>query len=75
MWRDYRKLNKIFEVQTWKNIEDDGSEIELEFGFDTLPEAKAKYDTITVKGGGKLLMKYASIEDDADGDVLEEFWT
>lgn len=67
--------NKIYEVQTWLNTEGDGAEIDQEHGFDTLPEAQAKYNTITVQNGGKLLMKYASIEDDADGDVLEEFWT
>jgi len=67
-------MNKIFEVQTWLNTEDGGSEIDQEHGFDTIKEAQAKYDTITVQNGGKLLMKYASNEDDADGDVIEEFW-
>jgi|APSaa5957512535_1039671.scaffolds.fasta_scaffold140081_1 hypothetical protein len=70
--------NKIYEVQTWKYYDEKkkGSEIDKELCFDTLKEADKVYsETKCPTSGGKLLMKYASKEDNADGQVLAEEWS
>lgn len=68
--------DKIFEVLVYTHPEDqDGciGESDQEFSFDTEEQAQEKYDSIK-NYSGKQLMKYASLEPDADGDVICEDW-
>jgi len=62
--------DKLFEVLVWS---DDDVHEET---YETLPEAQAKYQKIVLGTGdnGKQIMKYESMDDDASGEVIEEFW-
>ena len=67
-------MNKIFEVLVYTHAEDKDDaygEADIEKGFDTLQEAEKYYFNIRYYFG-KQLMKYESLEPDADGHVIHE---
>jgi len=68
-------LNKLFEVLVWSDREEDGriADADRVITFETYNEAHDAYHKIT-KWEVKMLMKYDSMSDDADGDVMEEDW-
>lgn len=61
---------KLFEVLVWN---DDVTENT----FETLEQAQANYEKIVLgkDDRGKQILKYASMDDDADGEILDEEWT
>ena len=63
-------IEKLFEVLVWN---DDVTENT----FETLEEAQKEYEKIVLgkDDRGKQIMKYASMDDDADGEILEEEWS
>ena len=67
-------MNQIFEVLVYTHKEDqDGAygEADNEIGFDSLEKAEEYYFNVKYYFG-KQLMKYASLESDADGQVIHE---
>jgi hypothetical protein len=74
---DSEDVNEEFEVLTWKyyNKEHEGSEIDEEHGFKTFGEAYAKYLSIDLKNGGKMIMQYQSSNPDSEGVIRLEDWT
>ena len=67
-------MNKIYEVLVYTHAEDkDGAygEADIEKGFDSLEKAEEYYFNVKYYFG-KQLMKYESLESDADGQVIHE---
>jgi len=69
-------MNKIYQVLVWEKYEykEQLGQPAQELDFDTDKEAFTAFDKVE-KFLCKMVMRYASLESDADGDVLAEEWT
>tara|TARA_R110002126_G_scaffold162441_3_gene310394 strand:- start:2707 stop:2919 length:213 start_codon:yes stop_codon:yes gene_type:complete len=62
--------NRLYEVLVWTDQDVD------EYTGLTFEEAVTRYNSIYLGEGdrGKQIMLYESLEDDADGECIEELW-
>jgi hypothetical protein len=62
--------NRLYEVLVWTDSDVD------EYTGLTFEEAVTRYNSLVLGEGdrGKQIMLYESLEDDADGECIEELW-
>lgn len=67
-------MNNFYHVLIWTHSPDkDGryGDTNKEFDFDNLKDALVKYNQID-EFTNKILMRYESLDDDSDGEIIEE---